>query len=430
MPNSMESFDLIIIGAGPGGYATAAEAARRGSRVALVERERLGGTCLNRGCIPTKVICHGAEAGESFETIKARMTEVTDTLREGVEQLLAGVTLYHGNAIFTPDSHVIAIEGPDMTSITAPQVIIATGSAPAMLPIPGAELCLTSDSLLALDALPASLAVIGGGVIGMEFASALNALGVKVTVIEYCPEILPSVDPEIAKRLRMTLRRRGIDFATGSAVRSVAESSEGFTVTYEAKGKTKSVTAAQVLMAVGRKPVVPQGAAEAGIELTARGFIVTDDNFATTAAGVYAIGDVNGRCLLAHAAEAQGHRLLGDRVNLDAIPAACFTSPGVATVGLTAAQMTERGLEPRERTATFRSNGYAIAIGEPDGLVKIVTDAATDRVTGVHICGPHAADLIAEGALAVAMGLTAADIAATVHAHPTLAETLAHAAAL
>lgn len=427
----MESFDLIIIGAGPGGYATAAEAARRGRRVALVERERLGGTCLNRGCIPTKVICHGAEAGESFPTIRTRMAEVTDTLREGVEQLLAGVSLYHGNAIFTSDPRVIAIEGPDMTRITAPEVIIATGSAPATLPIPGAELCLTSDALLALDSLPASLAVIGGGVIGMEFASALNTLGVKVTVIEYCPEILPSVDPEIAKRLRMTLRRRGIDFVTDAAVRSVDFGpDDGMVVDYEAKGKMKSVSAEQVLMAVGRRPVVPQGASEAGIELTSRGFIVTDDSFATTAEGVYAIGDVNGRCLLAHAAEAQGRRLLGDRVNLDAIPAACFTSPGVATVGLTAAQMTARGMEPRERTATFRSNGYAVAIGEPDGMVKIVTDAATDRVMGVHICGPHAADLIAEGALAVAMGLTAADIAATVHAHPTLAETLSHAAAL
>ncbi|MDE5626324.1 MAG: FAD-dependent oxidoreductase, partial [Candidatus Amulumruptor sp.] len=200
-------------------------------------------------------------------------------------------------------------------------------------------------------------------------------------------------------------------------------------VAFTVKGREKRVEAAVALMAVGRKAVVPQGAVEAGVTLDRRGFIVTDDRFMTSAEGVYAIGDVNGKCLLAHAAEAQGHRVLGLPVNLDVIPAVCFTSPAVATVGLTAAQAREKGYEPRESSATFRSNGYALAIGEPDGMVKMVTDVTTGRMLGCHICGPHAADLIAEPALAIAHGLTAADIASTVHAHPTLCETVARAAA-
>lgn len=424
-----QQFDLIIIGAGPGGYTTAAEAAAEGIRVAIVERDHLGGTCLNRGCIPTKVICHGAESREPFAAIAARRAAVVGELREGIAEVLRNVTVFHGNAIFT-DAHTVAVEGPDMTSLTAPKIIVATGSAPAALPIPGAELAMTSDSLLALDELPASLAVIGGGVIGMEFASAFNALGVKVTVVEYCPEILPSVDAEIAKRLRMTLKRRGIDFNTGAAVTGIAPAADGrYAVTFEAKGKSKSVEADRVLMAVGRKPVVPQGLAEIGVALTPRGFIDVNDDFESSVGGIYAIGDVNGRCLLAHAAEAQGKKVLGRRVNLDVIPAVCFTSPAVATAGLTADRLRSQGIEPREASVTFRSNGYAMAIVEPDGMVKIVADAATGVIRGVHICGPHAADLIAEGALAVSCGLTAADVASTVHAHPTLAETFAAAAA-
>lgn len=262
-----QQFDLIIVGGGPGGYTTAAEAAARGGRVALVERDHLGGTCLNRGCIPTKVICHGAEARHPFAAIATRRSEVVEQLREGVATVLRDVTLFHGNAIFT-DARTVAVEGPDMTELTAPRIIVATGSAPASLPIPGAGLAMSSDRLLELDTLPESIAVIGGGVIGMEFASALNLLGVKVSVVEFCPEILPSVDAEIAKRLRMTLKRRGIDIVTGAAVTSIEATDGAFTVAYEAKGKSKSIVAAAVLMAVGRRPVVPQGLVEAGVRLT------------------------------------------------------------------------------------------------------------------------------------------------------------------
>lgn len=424
-----QQFDLIVIGAGPGGYATAAGAAAQGRRVALVERDRLGGTCLNRGCIPTKVICHGAGRGDNLAAILARRDTVVDSLREGVATVLKDVTVIQGEASFT-DARTVAVTGPDTTALlTAPAIIVATGSAPASLPIPGADLTLNSDRLLECDTLPRSLAVIGGGVIGMEFASAFNALGVKVTVIEYCPEILPSVDGETAKRLRMALKRRGIDIHTGAAVKSVAATADGEReVTFEVKGKTRSVVASQVLMAVGRRPVLPRGLVEAGVELTPRGFVKVDGDFATTVDGIYAIGDVNGISMLAHAAEAQGRRLLGLPVNLDAIPAVCFTTPGVATVGATAAALRDKGLEPVEATATFRSNGYAVAIGEPDGMVKLVA-LPDGTIVGCHICGPHAAELIAEGALAVSCGLSAAQLAATVHAHPTLPETIGAAAA-
>ncbi len=423
----MQRFDTIIIGGGPGGYSTAAAAAARGHRVALIERDHLGGTCLNRGCIPTKVLCHGAETGKPYEAIREDMASTIAALREGVKTVLGGVELFHGNAIFTADPHVIALEGPDMTQLAADTVIIATGSAPAIPPIPGADLCLTSDTLLSLTSLPASLAIIGGGVIGMEFASALNALGVKVTVIEYCSEILPGIDPEIAKRLRMSLRRRGIDILTSASASSIAPSEGGLTVTFTAKGKEKTAEAEKVLMAVGRRPIVPQGAKEAGIELSSRGFIAVDDHFMTSVAGVYAIGDVNGRCMLAHAAEAQGKRVLHIPVNLDVIPSVCFTTPAVASVGESADSLRRAGVEATEMTATFRSNGYAMAIGEPDGIAKLVVSPA-GTILGCHICGPHAGDLIGEATLAVACGLTVSQLAMTIHPHPTLSEIFAAAA--
>lgn len=423
-----QQYDLIVVGGGPGGYSTAAEAAAKGLRTALVERDHLGGTCLNRGCIPTKVICHGAEAGQPFGEIREKMAAVMGELREGVATILKDVEVYHGNAIFVNPS-TVAVEGPDMTELTAGKIVVATGSRPAILPIPGAELAMTSDELLNIESLPASLAIIGGGVIGMEFASALSMLGVKVTVIEYCPEILPGIDGEIAKRLRMALRRRGIDFHLGAGVTSVVKTENGLGVEFTAKGKAKSVEAEAVLMAVGRKPVLPQGLAETGINITPRGFIEVDPStFQSSVEGIYAIGDVNGRCLLAHAAEAQGKVLLGQDVTLDAIPAVCFTNPAVATVGQTAEALRALDIEATEHTATFRSNGYAMAIGQTDGMVKIVAETATGRIRGVHICGPHAADLIAEGALAVSCSLTLSDLRRTVHAHPTLAETLASAA--
>lgn len=435
----MEKSDLIIIGGGPGGYETAVEGAALGKKVTLIERDQPGGTCLNRGCIPTKTLCRSAEvamtlanAGEfgftdvsaslDFAKVMERKDKVVEELREGVRTLLKDVNVVYGDAKFRSASEV-EING---VTYTAPQIIIATGSVPALLPIPGKELALTSDEILSIDSLPKSLCVIGGGVIGMEFASIFAAFGTEVTVLEYCKEILPPFDAEIAKRLRMSLKRRGINIITAAEVTSITE---GPVVNYLVKGKEKSVSAEMVLMAVGRRPNLPEGITEAGAKLNRNAIAVNDDMTVVFEDGkapadvkVYAIGDVNGRCMLAHAATRQGMVALGLADPTDVVPSAVFTVPECAMVGLTEERCIQDGRNVRIGKATFRANGKALAMGEPDGLVKMIVDADTDAILGCHICGAHAADLIQEVATAMQSGLKASAISSTVHAHPTLTE--------
>ncbi len=428
--------DLIVIGAGPGGYATAAKAAANGSKVIVIERDYLGGTCLNRGCIPTKALCKSAEVaaevaeaeafgvkvdGFAFDYPKAvtRKNEVVASLREGVATLLSKVEIVKGDAVFTA-SHTVKANGEEYT---APTIIIATGSRPASLPIPGAEYAVNSDYILNMTALPSSIIIVGGGVIGMEFASIFNAFGVKVTVLEYCPEILPPFDEEVAKRLRMSLKKRGIEIVTSAQVTSV---SSELTVECTVKGKPKAFSADMVLISVGRTPVVPQGAAEVGIELTTRGAIKVDSKMETSVAGIFAIGDVNGICMLAHAAEAQGKVALGEKQRLDIIPSAVFTMPECAMVGLTEKQCAEKGLSFKTGKATFRANGKALAMGEPDGLVKVIT-SDNGKLLGCHICGAHAADLVQEAATLMTADMPASALCDAVHSHPTLGETVAAA---
>lgn len=435
----MEKSDLIIIGAGPGGYETAVEGAALGKKVTLIERDQPGGTCLNRGCIPTKTLCRSAEvamtlanAGEfgftdvsaslDFAKVMERKDKVVEELREGVRTLLKDVNVVYGDAKFRSASEV-EING---VTYTAPQIIIATGSVPALLPIPGKELALTSDEILSIDSLPKSLCVIGGGVIGMEFASIFAAFGTEVTVLEYCKEILPPFDAEIAKRLRMSLKRRGINIITAAEVTSITE---GPVVNYLVKGKEKSVSAEMVLMAVGRRPNLPEGITDAGAKLNRNAIAVNDDMTVVFEDGkapadvkVYAIGDVNGRCMLAHAATRQGMVALGLADPTDVVPSAVFTVPECAMVGLTEECCIQDGRNVRIGKATFRANGKALAMGEPDGLVKMIVDADTDAILGCHICGAHAADLIQEVATAMQSGLKASAISSTVHAHPTLTE--------
>lgn len=435
----MEHFDLIVIGAGPGGYETAAEAAALGRKVALVERAELGGTCLNRGCIPTKALCRCAEVAmtvaESQEfgilsdapvvnlpKVMERKEQILATLREGVGMVLKDVKIIKGEARFTSVS-TVEVEGE---TLSAPEIIIATGSRPAALDIPGKELAMSSDEILSIDSLPKSLIIIGGGVIGMEFASIFAAFGVKVTVLEYCKEILPPFDAEIAKRLRTALKRRGIEIITSAQVTGIAP---GMTVSYEVKGKAKTAEAEQVLMAVGRRPVIPDGIEDLGVRIE-RGAIAVDDNMKVLFADgktpadaiLYAIGDVNGRCMLAHAASMHGLVALGKAKLTDVIPAAVFTQPECAMVGLTEEKCSAEGREIKVGKAMFRANGKALAMGEPDGLVKIITDAATDELLGCHICGAHAADLVQEIATVMTAGLKASAISDAVHAHPTLTE--------
>ena len=436
----MQETDLIIIGGGPGGYETASEAASAGLKVVLFERDKLGGTCLNRGCIPTKCLCatakrlndirKAADLGVSaadpvldFDAVHKRLGEVTDTLRDGIETVLDGVKIVREEA---------SLSGPDSVTAggktyTAPRIIIATGSAPARLNADSAGSALTSDDVLALDHVPESMLIIGGGVIGLEFASVFNSFGSKVTVLEYCKEILPGFDRDIAKRLRSYLSRRGIEFATGAEVTAV----EGSCVRYVQKGKEKSAEAACVVTAVGRKAVVPDGLEKAGIETDRRGFIKTDADFRTTVSGIYAIGDVNGRCMLAHAAAAQGRAVLGTEVSLDIMPGVVFTDPECAMAGLTSEQADELDREYMTVKLPYGSNGKALASGESDGFVKLLVDKESGKIIGCHCIGAHAADIIAEAATAMQTGITARRLAfGCIHAHPTISELLSSAAAI
>lgn len=434
----MITTDLLIIGGGPGGYETAARAAAKGLKVTLFERDLLGGTCLNRGCIPTKTLCHAAKIAASvkeaaeygvevtapaidFPKLMARKEEVVSRLREGVGMTLAKVNVVNGDARFTAP-HIVEANGE---SYTAPRIIIATGSAPSVPAIPGAEESLNSDDLLSLSKLPESIIIIGGGVIGMEFASIFNALGSKVTVIEYCKEILPQFDKDIAKRLRTSLSAAGVTFFTSAEVKEV---SDGHIVRFIHKGEEKTAEAEAVAIAIGRRPVVPEGLEAAGIEVTRKGIAVDPATFETSAAGVYAIGDVNGICMLAHAASAQGAAVLGDGINLSVIPSAVFTMPEAAMVGMTEEQCKTAGLSYKVSKSLFRANGKAVSMGQTDGIVKLITETESGKILGCHILGPHAADLIHEPALAMSAGLPAAAIARTVHAHPTLSEVMPGAA--
>ena len=435
----MRQADCIIIGAGPGGYETAAALAAAGKDVVLVERDSLGGTCLNRGCIPTKCLCASANIiadikkadtfGVSIESFTAdytkaqtRIAQVTDRLRAGIDSMLAKVTVVKGSASLEQDRVVVV--GDDR--FTAPQIIIATGSAPATPPIKGAELAVTSDDFLKLDDIPGRIAIIGGGVIGLEFASVLNAFGREVTVIEYCPEVLPAFDKDIAKRLRTALGRRGIKFMVSTAVTAIRP---GIEIDVKGRRGDDVVKADLAVMATGRRAVIPQGTAEAGIELDSRGFIKVDDLMQTSVEGIFAIGDVNGRCMLAHAAEAQGRRAIGSDVNLDIIPSAVFCQPEAAMVGMTeeAAKATDRNIIVGK--ASYAANGKALATGEDGGTVKLVVDRDSGFILGCHVLGAHASDIVAEAA-ALMFGMTTADELADelVHNHPTLSEVLPVAA--
>ena len=446
----MQSTDLIIIGGGPGGYETALLAAQRGLAVTLIERGNLGGTCLNEGCIPTKTLCRSAalacdmkKAAElgvavgdwsvDFPTIMARKNAVVEQLRMGVEALMRHpkISLVTGDARFV-DALTVEVAGE---RYAARDVIIATGSTAATLPIEGVDLpgVVTSKELLDLHELPQRLTVIGAGVIGLEFASIFHALGSNVTVLEYAREVLPHFDTDMAKRLRQSLGKRGIVIETQAAVKSVAKINSSLAVNYEKKGKTLAVEADVVLMAVGRKANVSSlNLDDVGIDYTQRG-ITVDDNMLTNVPHVYAIGDINGKMMLAHAATFQGvcalNHIMGEscRVRLDVMPAAVFTMPEAATVGLTEEDCKERGIEYVAKKSFFRANGKALSIGEPEGYCKLLV-AADHRLLGCHILGAHASDVVQEVCALITRGASCDDLALTIHAHPTLSEVVLSAA--
>ncbi len=438
--------DYIIIGGGPGGYELAGMLAAQGKKIALIEANQIGGTCLNRGCIPTKTLCHAAEIartrcesssyGISYEApaidwsqLMARKEEVVNHLREGIIMQLSSVEIIHATASLSgPHTVELSYEPTEEPieeipkELSAPNIVIATGSKPSSLPIPGAELAVSSDRLLSLESLPKAIAIIGGGVIGIEFASIFNALGSDVTVIEYCKEILPQVDKDIAKRLRRDLETQGIKFHLASQVTAIPSSSS---VEFVAKGKTVTVEADIIAMAVGRRPNLPQGLDAAGVEATPKGIKADPATLQTSVPGIYAIGDVNAISMLAHAATAQARRVAGLPVNLDVIPAAVFTSPEVATVGFTEERCKE--LYPDDYQAVkipLRGNGKAVSMGMDTGMIKLIARPSTGHILGCHIMAPHAADIIQSVALAMASSLTVNDISTTIHIHPSLTEIL------
>ena len=421
---------MLIIGAGPGGYETAVEAVKRGMEVTLISEGPFGGTCLNEGCIPTKTFCHYAELIEqnlkagldckpSFAAAAERKQVVIEQLRSGIDMLLKGVQVVQGRAQFK-DARTVVCNGQEYT---ADKIIIATGSVSASLPIPGADSCITSKEMLEFTEVPESLCVIGGGVIGLEFASIFRSFGSDVTVLEFCPNILPRFDSDLAKRLKQSLSRRGINIEVQAQVTCI----DGNTVTYIKKEKEFTVQADKILMAVGRRPNTDGLNLEAaGIDYTRKG-ITVNDRFETSVPGVYAVGDVTGGIMLAHAATYQGLRALNsicgltDSVRFDLIPAAVFTMPEVATVGLTEEQCKEQELEVRCLKSFYRANGKAVSMDETDGYCKIIV-GADSQILGAHVMGAHASDLIHEIATAMNLGATLDQMQSVIHAHPSLSE--------
>lgn len=440
--------NLIIIGAGPGGYETALDAAKRGMSVTLFEGAHLGGTCLNEGCIPTKCLCKNAEVLTQFKEadkfgiddfqftfdfgkVMARKNEVIATLREGIASLMkaAKVNVVEAYASFK-DAKTIVANGEEYT---ADNIIIATGSTSRSLPIPGADLdcVMNSTDLLNIDRIPESICIVGGGVIGMEFASIFNAMGTKVTVVEFMKQILPPFDSDIAKRLKQNLSKRGIDILTSAAVQKIEKNEQGEIVTtYESKGKTAEVITTDILMAVGRAPRIDGLNLEAaGVEFSPRG-IVVDDNMRTNVEGIYAIGDVNARLMLAHVATFQGIRALNaiegkaDEIDFSIVPSAVFTQPECGMVGMTEEQCKAVGIAIRTGQSFFRANGKALALGEPDGLCKLIFNAEDGRLIGAHIMGVQAADLAQQAGDLMTRGITLHQMHDIIFGHPTVSEVI------
>lgn len=433
---------IAIIGAGPGGYVCAIRFAQLGADVTLFEKQRIGGTCLNRGCIPTKALHrsaevfqdtlhameYGIEAGTPIangEKIFERKANVVETLVSGVEQLVQanGVRVIPAEAKLAKDMKVAWADGEEAFD----NIIIATGTVPSAPPIEGADLpgLLDSDRLLELKEIPESMVVLGGSVVAMEFASIYASLGTKVTQAVRS-QILRMVDTEIIKRVKPLYKKQGIEINEKTSPKKIEKTEGGFKVTFDKNGKDYEVEAQHVLLALGRSPVSQGlGFEEAGIRME-KGVIKVDENLKTTAEGIYAIGDINGIALLAHAAEHQGvavaeHIMEGKPVEHVPVPNCIFTLPEIATIGLSEEELKEAGKEYKTSKFMMAANGKALALGETDGMVKIITDM-DNKLIGVHIFGPHASDIIHEGIVAVTKGMTVDDIKSVMHAHPTLPE--------
>ena len=453
-------FDLIIIGAGPGGYVAAIRAAQLGLKTACIDkRGTLGGTCLNVGCIPSKALLHSSEKFEEaqnhlaehgvkvgkveldLKTLMARKDKVVDDLTKGIGFLFKKnkVTGITGSArIAKPGEVVVSADGED-SSYTADNILIATGS--GVTPLPGVEIdedrIVSSTGALSLAAVPKHLVVVGGGYIGLEMGSVWRRLGSKVTVVEFLDAIVPNMDGEVGKAMHKTLEKQGMEFMLGTKVTGAKSTKTKVALTVEpaAGGDAETIDCDIVLVSIGRVPFTANlGLEDVGVEMDGRGVIQVDGNFKTNVDGIYAIGDVIPGAMLAHKAEEEGiacvERLAGQatHINYDAIPSVVYTWPEAASVGKTEEQLKDAGIDYNKGSFPFMANSRARANGDTDGFVKILADAATDEVLGVHIIGPDAGTMIAELALAMEFGASSEDIARTCHAHPTLNEAVKEAA--
>ena len=455
IPN--ERVDIAVLGGGPGGYVAALSAAQRGARVVLVEKKQVGGTCLNIGCIPTKALATTAEllvrckrAGDfglsipevavDLPTLMNYKRSIVSQLVGGVEQLLKArrVTLMRGKArIVSPGTLAVEDGQAEKQEVLTNHIILAPGSITAEPPIEGRDLpgVVTSTGALDIDAVPARLVVIGGGVIGLEFACIYEALGSQVTVLEMAPSILPEgTDEAIAKRLHILLRRRGMAIQTGTTVQRIEKAGETLRVFTAGAGGEAVFEGERILVATGRWPNTQKmGFAEVGLRMNGRA-IAVDEWMATNLPNVWAIGDAVGGWMLAHKAMVEGRVAAENatggqrRIDYRSVPNVIFTRPEVASVGLTEAQARNEGTDVKISQFAFSANPRARILGEHDGLVKLVCEAGSGRILGTHLMGPHATDLVAEAALAVQMRATADDLAWTTHAHPTLPETMLEAA--
>jgi len=452
----MSEIDVVIIGGGPGGYVAAIKAAHLGLKTVLVEKDKLGGVCLNRGCIPTKALVSTAELLNNlqraeefgiqvkdysfdFPAIMKRKDLITRRLSSGVEQLMkvnqVRVVRGEGQIVEPGTVEVLDVDG-QKEIIKTKNTIIATGSSVMKLPIPGlnVEGVITSDEALSLSELPPKMIIIGGGVIGIEFAGIFKALGVEVTVVEMLPRILLPIDEEIARRLTMSLKKKGIEILTDCKVKGIKKNNQNLEVLVSTSEGEKKLETEKVLLAAGRVPELGNiDVQRLGIELDRRA-IKVDEKMRTNISSIYAVGDVVGKIMLAHVASREGmvavENISGKEVLMDykVVPNCVFSMPEVASVGLTEEEAKKENDNIKVSKFPFMANGKALGMGEAEGMVKIIADADTSELLGFHILGAHASDLIAEGTLALSMEATAFEIVNTIHAHPTLAETIAEAA--
>ncbi|MBQ8110545.1 MAG: dihydrolipoyl dehydrogenase [Clostridia bacterium] len=440
-------FNVAVLGGGPGGYECAIRCAQLGLKTALIEARELGGTCLNRGCIPTKALLHGAEiyaeakAGSEFGLILdgltlnyARLAAYKD---ERVKRLVGGIEALekaHGVEVIRGFGRLTGPNAMDVAgrAVSYDKLILATGSEPARPPVPGIESAYTSDDVLNATQLPSGAVIIGGGVIGIEFATLFSALGRKVIVIEMLPDILPGCAPEITAKLKALLKKRGVEFILGARVTEVVR---GRTVRFERNGAADERTSSAVIVCAGRRPVTGDcGLERIGLATDRRGFVEVDDRLRTAIPDVYAIGDITGKIQLAHVASAQGMVAAAncagrdETMRYDRVPACIYTSPEIAWVGLTEEAAREQGHDVLTGGFNIAANGRCLVMNETTGLIKLVADRRTGAILGCQIMAPRATDMIAEIAAVMAHGGTVHSLSGVIHPHPTVSEIIKEAA--